>query len=420
MHSKNTPLVISPFKDVRLILSSIFFAILVSACGNSEDAEKVKEALEVNQLNITELKVTSPNIIIEFDATEQFKAEAIIDGSDSPLDISNKVKWSISNTDTATINSSGKLTGKADGLVTVTVQFADLSASKDINLSSATLTGINIIDNPSPVSVCKTGYELSAQGVYSDMTTRDISDLVAWSSDDLTQLSFDNTGIFSTYKDGISVITATRSGISGTAEITINDDIGSIVISSSASSVYIDNTLAFTATGTFDNTSTANITKMVTWSTSNASVLGVSNETITKGIATGVTEGMADISASCLTTTPVLSNTIEVDVTEEPVLSSISIEEDKNIIEFKIVDSPEQLTANLKRSDNSLSTDVSDNEYTTWSVGDTISGTPLTINSTGEITFTAVGITEVKVRYYDDDNNVGPFNDTIEVKIVTN
>tara|TARA_R110001592_G_scaffold7126_7_gene40203 strand:- start:3204 stop:4457 length:1254 start_codon:yes stop_codon:yes gene_type:complete len=417
MHSKK----MLSIKSAASFISSLIFALILSACGNSEDADKVKAALEINQLDISSIEITSVKSIMEVLEILQITAKAVIgDDISGSTDISNKVKWSSSNNEIASINSSGLLTGKSVGLVTITARLADLVATKDIQLSDALLETIDIMNSPSPVSVCQSGYTLKANGNYDDATNRDITSSVTWSSDDATRLSIDNSGVFSTYKDGTSVVTATKNSIAGNTTITIDDDITSVQITSTANSVYIGKTLAFTATGTYDDTSTTDITNTVTWSSDNTDYLTISNDTTTKGIATGVAEGTANISANCLTTVATPSNSVAISVTEEPTVNDISIEEDESIIEFKIVDSPEQLTANLKRSDNTYSTDVSDNDYTDWSVTDTISGTALTISNTGEITFSAVGITEIKVRYYDDDNNIGPFTDTIEVKIVAN
>lgn len=396
----------------------LVISLILSACGNSEDADKLKEALELNKLDISSLQVSSPNTIVEYDATEQFTALAVIgDGSGPMLNVSDKVRWSVSDSDAASITQTGLLTGKADGLVTVQVELADLYASKELQLSSATLTSITITDNPSPISICKTGYALSAQGLYSDATTRDITDLVSWTSADSTTLAFDADGLISTYKSGTVSVSASRSDISSSANITVNDDIASIAISATGSSVYIGKTLPLKAVGTYDNSSTATITNMVNWLSSDTNILTVSNAASSKGEAKGVAAGFSNLTASCQTTT---SNSITVSVSEEPVINDVAIEEDQTLIEFKLVDSPEQLTAKLKRSDNTYSTDVSDSEYTTWSISETIEGKAVTLSKTGEISFTQVGTTEIKVRYYDDDKEIGPFTDTIEVKIVAN
>lgn len=412
-------------KMILKLLGCLSITLLLNACGNSEDAQKLKDALEVNTLDISSLQLSSPNTVVEFDATEQFIAEAVIgDGSGAPLDVSNKVTWSVSDTSAASINSSGLLTGKADALVTVTAKLADLSASKDLMLSSATLSTINIVNTPSPISVCQSGYVLSAEGVYSDATTRDVTDIVTWSSDDTSTLAINNTNEFSTFKNGSATISATRNSISGTETITVNDDIASILIESTSTDVNIDSTLTFTATGTYDDASSANITNNVTWSSDDTANLTISNNDSTKGVATGVAVGTANISATCATTVATVSNVVEITVSEPPVIDDIAINDGIDDIEFKINDSPEQLTAKLQFNDDTLSTDVTDDDNTTWRVDDTISGTPLEISdikgSKGEITFSAVGITRVEVVYSDSDSDFGTLTQTILVKVIEN
>lgn len=406
-------------KNQIILLSCFSFVLFLSACGNSEDAEKVKEALEVNQLDISSLQLTSTNTVIEFDAEEQFTAQAIIgDGSGSPLTVNDKVKWSVSDSNAASISSTGLLTGKNVGVVTVTIQLADLSVTKDIELSDALLESINIANNPSPVSVCQSGYQLTAMGTYDDARVSDITSQVTWSSDDTTTLSINETGAFSTYKDGSVTVTASKDSIEQTADITINDDLDTIVISAEADSVYIGRTLSFTAIGNYDDASSATITENVSWASDTPSALTISNDEPTKGIATGVSEDMANITATCLSSSNIISNSELITVEEEPIIDSIAIEEDAVILEFILANSPEELTANLKRrADNSYSTDVSDSEYITWSVE---SGTGFTISETGELSFTQAGNAQIKVYYYDSVDKVGPFEDLINIAILAN
>jgi hypothetical protein len=429
MHSK----INQSFKKGFTALTFFCLTLILTACGNSEDAQKVKAALDVNTLNITSLEVSSPRDIMEITATEPFTAMAIIaNGTKAPINISNKVKWSSSDTGNATINSSGVLTGKAIETLSVTVsaQLADLTASKEIKLSNAPLERIDILTNPSPVSVCRGGYQLTAEGKYETEVgeaedIRTITDLVTWASGDQTLLKFGETGVFSTYKDGTTTVTASLNTIDASAPITINDDIDSIAITAGSDTVNVGSTLSFTATGTYDDTSTADITKNVSWISDTPSVLSVSNDTATKGIATGVSVELANISATCLSSEAVVSNEALITVKVLPVIDGVSINEGTANLEFKIADSPEQLTAKLTKSgDASFGNVVTDNDNISWSVKRTISGTALTVSNTkgskGEITFNAVGITEIEIRYDDKDADEGPFSDVIEVEIVAN
>jgi hypothetical protein len=201
--------------------------------------------------------------------------------------------------------------------------------------------------------------------------------------------------------------------------------IDSIDITAGSDTVNVGSTLSFTATGTYDDTSTADITKNVSWISDTPSVLSVSNDTATKGIATGVSVELANISATCLSSEAVVSNEALITVKVLPVIDGVSINEGTANLEFKIADSPEQLTAKLTKSgDASFGNVVTDNDNISWSVKRTISGTALTVSNTkgskGEITFNAVGITEIEIRYDDKDADEGPFSDVIEVEIVAN
>tara|TARA_R110001592_G_scaffold336019_1_gene621126 strand:- start:28202 stop:29488 length:1287 start_codon:yes stop_codon:yes gene_type:complete len=419
-------------KSVLSLLSVFSLSLLLVACGNSEDAQKVKNALDINTLNITSLEVSSLRSTIETTETEQFTAMAIISGgSEEPINVSSRVKWSSSDTANATINSTGLLSSKALESVTVTVnaQLADLSASKEIKLSDALLESINILNNPSPVSVCRGKYQLTAEGKYEtgpgeEEDIRPITDKVTWTSGSPTLLEIDETGAFSTFKNGTAIVTASSNSIASTATITINDDIDGIAITTSSDTVNVGSTLSFTATGTYDDTSTAVITKNVSWVSDTPAALSISNDAGTKGVATGVTKDLANISATCLSTSAVVSNSVLINVEEPPVVNGVSINEDIVSLEFKIIDSPEQLVAKLKKSDGSFSTVVTDDDNTDWSIKRTISGTALTLSNTkgskGEISFTAVGITEIEVRYDDNETGLGPFYDVIEVEVLAN
>ncbi|MFV1872722.1 MAG: Ig-like domain-containing protein [Oleiphilus sp.] len=401
---------------------TMVFTFLLSACGNSDDAEKVKNAIEVNKLDITSLQLISESSIIETTGTEQFTAQAIIgDGSTDPLDVSSKVQWSVSDSDLATINNSGKLTGKADGLVEVKARLADLSATKELMLSSAALEEIFISNNDSPFSVCSENNALIAEGQYEDEAElRTITTKVTWTPDDSSAMTINSQGIFSALKEGSTTVTASQGDINKSADITIEDDIESVSISAEEDSVYVGSTLTFTATGTYDDSSTRDITNTVTWSSSNNAFLSISNEAETRGTATGVAEGVANISAACLTTVNEVSPDLAITVEPQPVINGITIEDSDNLLTFKLIDSPEQLTANLTFSDGALGEDVTDSEDIIWSIDETVEGQAVEVDNEGEISFSAIGITRLKVFYRDTDDDIGPFEDTILIEIIAN
>ena len=375
----------SNFATLRKLSAVLFSLALLSACGNSEDAEKVREIIEINELNVTALQISSPNTILEIGAFEQFSASGIVDDGNKPaVDATTKVRWSSSDSSLAIINQAGKLTSLADGMVTITARWADLSASKEIMLSSAALESITVVDNVSPVSVCTSGQQLSAQGFYQDNTTRDISDIVSWTSADTNKLTVDQTGRLTGLGSGSVNVTATRNAVSGSTGITIADDLESISISAADNEVSVNATLAFSATGTYSdvNSTTRNLTQIVAWQSDDTSKLSVSNTSGTKGLAKGIAEGSANIIATCNSSAPVSSSPAAVTVTKEIIINAITINQDASSLEFKVIDSPEQLVARLKRSDGEFSTIVTDDDSTDWSIVRVVQGKGLILSNT--------------------------------------
>ncbi len=72
----------------------------------------------------------------------------------------------------------------------------------------------------------------------------------------------------------------------------------SIAVTAAASSITVGATDQFTATGTYSDGSTKNITSSVTWASSNTSVATIATGGSTPGLATGVAPGTTNITAS--------------------------------------------------------------------------------------------------------------------------
>ena len=91
---------------------------------------------------------------------------------------------------------------------------------------------------------------------------------------------------------GATTITATSGLISGTAVLTVTPAVlVSITVSPATASVAAGDTQQFTATGTYSDLSTADLTDSVTWSSSVTATATVSNTSGSQGLATGVATG---------------------------------------------------------------------------------------------------------------------------------
>jgi 6-phosphogluconolactonase (cycloisomerase 2 family) len=74
--------------------------------------------------------------------------------------------------------------------------------------------------------------------------------------------------------------------------------LSSLAISPSTASSTLNNTFQFAASGVFDDTSTADVTSVVTWTSSNNAVATISNAAGSQGLATGASLGTTTITAT--------------------------------------------------------------------------------------------------------------------------
>lgn len=226
--------------------------------------------------------------------------------------------------------------------------------------------------------------QLSAQGVYSDGTTQDVTAQVAWTSNPINFVSVSASGLAAGVSPGSSTITATLGSISGTASGTVSAIVlNSITVTPSSASVAIGQSQSFTANGVFSDGSSTDMTDSVTWSSSSTNLATI-NAT---GLATGVAAGSAHIVATSGSVTGSASLTVTA-----AVLLSIDISPDGQSIP---IGGEYQLALTGSYSDNS----TQDITNATWSSSDpsTASVDPITgivtgvANSNGNpVTITAV------------------------------
>jgi Bacterial Ig-like domain (group 2) len=135
------------------------------------------------------------------------------------------------------------------------------------------------------------------------MSTQNITGQVSWASSDNAVATVSNVnptqGLATGQGMGTASISATLGGVSGGTTLTVTSaTLMSIAVAPVNGTIVKATTKACTATGTYSDNSTQDITAQVTWGTSNAGVVTVSNAGGAQGTATGVALGMAMITAT--------------------------------------------------------------------------------------------------------------------------
>jgi len=141
-----------------------------------------------------------------------------------------------------------------------------------------------------------------ATGVYSDNSTRDLTQLATWLSSANGVASVSNAGAtrgqVSPLSAGSATISASYQGVTGTDAVTVSSaTLASISISPADTTIMVSSQLQYSATGTFSDASQMDLTNYVTWISSNAGIADVSNAPGSRGLARGFAVGTTTISA---------------------------------------------------------------------------------------------------------------------------
>jgi murein DD-endopeptidase MepM/ murein hydrolase activator NlpD len=246
----------------------------------------------VTAATLQSIAVTPANPSIAAGVPEQFTAAGTYsDGSTQNL--TSQATWSSSSPAIATINTEGLASAIAHGITTIQASLTGVTAST--TLTVATLVSIAVTPlNPS-VAAGNT-IQFMAMGKFSNGSSQNVTGSVTWASSSTTAATISTTGLATGVKGGQSTtISATLGSISASTSLSVTPAaLVSIAVTPTTPSVAEGNTIQFTATGTFSDGSTQNMTDSVTWASSNAAATVNS-----AGLAKGVTAGQsATISAT--------------------------------------------------------------------------------------------------------------------------
>ena len=302
-------------------------ASITATLNGIEDSDPVT----VTAATLGSLTLTLPNPSIAKGTAEQLTATGTF-GDGTTQDLTDQVSWTSSNEAIAQVSNvpdtPGFVTGLGVGNTTITATLNGVAGSTTVTVTAATLTSIEI--TPRDPSIAKgTAEQLTATGTFSDRTTQDLTDQVSWTSGNEAIAEVDNVpdtpGLVMGLGVGSTSITATLNGVSGSTTVTVTGaTLTSIEITPPNPSMAQGLTfLRLTATGTFSDGTTKDITGRASWTSSTGNIALVFNGNVNGGLVMGVGVGSATISASLngmkgATTVTVTSATLVAIVIEPP------------------------------------------------------------------------------------------------------
>ncbi|MFP5306826.1 MAG: Ig domain-containing protein, partial [Gammaproteobacteria bacterium] len=255
------------------------------------------------ELSGVQISPTSPSIAKG--TSRQFAAIAVFtDGSNQ--NVTADATWASSNPDVATISnaagSSGLAQSKDEGTTEISFTYADRSASTTLTVTGAVVASIDV--TPTNPSIAKgTQQQFAATATFTDATTQDVTTQASWSSTSpgvaTVSNAADSKGLATGVNQGSASIRATYQNVTGATTLTVTAAVVTgLQITPTDPSIAKGTTQQFTATATFSDASTQNVTNAAAWASSDPDVASVSNAAGSKGRAQGLDTGESDISAS--------------------------------------------------------------------------------------------------------------------------
>lgn len=267
--------------------------------------------------------------------------------------------------------------------ITLPIVFLSVTGCGSSSLVTFTKSLSSISITPGSASIAINATEpFTATGNYNDGSTANLTSSVVWTSSNPATATVSEGGVAAGVSAGSTTITATMSGVTGSAALTVTAaavTVTSISVSPSTASVAAGATQQFTANAIYSNGTTSALTSSVTWTSSNTAVATISSA----GLATGVAAGTATITAAADGYTATATLTV---TAEAVTVTSISVSPSTTSV---AAGATQQFTANATYSNGTTGALTSG---VTWTSSNTAVAT---ISSAGLATGVAIGTTTI-------------------------
>jgi trimeric autotransporter adhesin len=222
----------------------------------------------------------------------QVSVKATVQTNSFSFDVSDSVAWTSSSSSVATVSTTGVIQFLSAGNAVITASYAGLTAMVNVTVQPKSLISLAVTMVGGGTSIPVNGMKnVIAIGTYSDSSTENLTNSVIWSSANSSVVSVSNSnpnkGKITALSAGSSQLTATLRNLTGSLLVTVNNvTLSSIAVSPGDTLVSTNSAYQFTATATYSDNSTADVTELVTWASSNTTAATISNNSETKGLVT--------------------------------------------------------------------------------------------------------------------------------------
>src|SRR5581483_7733930 len=241
------------------------------------------------------------NPSIALGTSQQFTATGTFtDGSTQ--DLTSTVTGATDANSVATIKA-GLAQSAGMGTATITATSGTVSGSTDLTVTAAALVSI-AISPPTATTPVGTTQQFTATGTFTDGTTQDLTTTGHWTSSNLNvatiSVATGTAGLATAAAQGATSVGLTSGSVSASPATLIVSPaaLASLSIAPQSPTIALGLNQQFTASGTYTDGTTQDLTSTVTWASSDATVAIVSNALGSYGLANSSGPGSCTISAT--------------------------------------------------------------------------------------------------------------------------
>ncbi|EJG1885674.1 Ig-like domain-containing protein, partial [Vibrio parahaemolyticus] len=283
--------------------------------GTTAEKTSNEVKVKVGKAIVTEVHITTTPDPVEIPAgdSKQLEAEAVYSDGETK-DITYDAAWSTDSPSIASIASSGGLvtvdsTASVGSTTKATAELDGVSDSIGIKVTGPEITRIDVTPSNLMLPISTT-QQYTAMATYSDGSLSDITHEpdTNWSTSDSTLAMIDSDGMLaSTTKLGEVRVKAENKGVLGQTILTVVPVVLESIDADPPSVTLLEgHTAKLTATGTYSDGATKDITDLVDWTGHDTAIATVESKVgSNSGQVTGISDGTTDTTPSMHTDTGV-------------------------------------------------------------------------------------------------------------------
>lgn len=265
----------------------------------------------VSSRPVSQVRMVPATAQVQTGATTQLRADPV-DATGTAV-TGRPVIWASSSSATATVTSTGLVTGVAAGSANITATVDGVVGTTIVTVTPIPVATVTVSPGTGTVIA---GQTLQLSATTASATGQTLSGrVVTWASSSSTVATVSSTGLVTGVAAGVVTLTATSEGRSGTARITVTDvPVAEVRVSPNTATVASGRTVQLTAVAVDANNTV--LPRAVTWTSDQPGIATVNSA----GLVTGIGNGAARISATAggvsgaatVTVTPVPVATVRI------------------------------------------------------------------------------------------------------------